>query len=412
MLERVLAIALVFTFSGAHMVLIAGPRPESVGEQLEYDYMLRFAWIPLYVPLLALMLRHWRSILALARRTPVLVLLILACPASTLWSIAPDDTARRSFALLMTAGFGWYLAARFDHRALLKLLAWALTIAIATGLVVGLLFPEIGVMQVSHAGAWRGLFSHKNTFGYVAALDLLILMILSLTAAVHRFWPILGLQVALLALVLSQSLTALITALVAILSLLFVATLRAPGWLRMSAPLFFITIGLVCLGISSLFPDDVLEALGRDRTLTGRTWLWEEAWEFITGRPLLGYGYGAFWAPDSPPAIELQTVLHWPMSHAHNGYLDLWLQLGLLGLVLFVWSLIDAIIRLATILRTGDPCGVYWSSALLSTMVVVNMVEGELLRQNELSTVLYVATVAMVGRIPNARGSPSLQVLA
>jgi exopolysaccharide production protein ExoQ len=250
-LERALVVGLLFAFSGAHAVLIAGPRPESLAGQTDYDAMLRLVWIPLYVPLAVLILRHWREILALAWRSPGLTLLILACPASVLWSIAPDETARRSFALLITAGFGWYLAARFDPRALLELLAWALTAAIAAGLFAGILFPEVGVMQVLHPGAWRGLFSHKNTFGYVAALDLLILTLLSLTGPVPRLWSTLGFAVAILALVLSQSLTAAIVAVVAIACLALVATLRAPGDLAIPGALLFVTLAAVGLGLSS-----------------------------------------------------------------------------------------------------------------------------------------------------------------
>jgi exopolysaccharide production protein ExoQ len=88
------------------------------------------------------------------------------------------------------------------------------------------------------------------------------------------------------------------------------------------------------------------------------------------------------------------------MPNVHNGYIDLWLQVGLVGLVIFAWSLVAASTRLARSLRAGDAPGVYWSFALLSIIIVVNFVESQLLRQNELNTVLYVATVAMVTRIP------------
>jgi O-antigen ligase len=72
--------------------------------------------------------------------------------------------------------------------------------------------------------------------------------------------------------------------------------------------------------------------LGRDSTLTGRTEVWAELMPPRSERPLLGYGFGSFWTDARRVQYEIPT--------AHNGYLDILLELGEVGLVIYsVWLL-------------------------------------------------------------------------
>ncbi len=67
---------------------------------------LRYAWIPAYLAILALVLPRLPVVLAGARRAPLVIFLNLLCISSVLWSVAPEDTARRSVALLLSTIFG------------------------------------------------------------------------------------------------------------------------------------------------------------------------------------------------------------------------------------------------------------------------------------------------------------------
>ena len=82
--------------------------------------------------------------------------------------------------------------------------------------------------------------------------------------------------------------------------------------------------------------------VGRDATLTGRTDLWAELLE-MGGNALVGTGYGSFWAGD-----RLRTLWerHWwkPME-AHNGFLEIYLELGLVGLAILLGVLVSAFRR-------------------------------------------------------------------
>jgi O-antigen ligase len=85
--------------------------------------------------------------------------------------------------------------------------------------------------------------------------------------------------------------------------------------------------------------EELLELLGRDATLTDRTLIWELLIEFARERPWLGRGYGAFWFSD----VSLLFAARWgALDHAHNGYMDLWLELGYAGVAAFALLLLAA----------------------------------------------------------------------
>lgn len=67
-------------------------------------------------------------------------------------------------------------------------------------------------------------------------------------------------------------------------------------------------------------------------SLTGRVPLWEELSKYANERLFTGYGYETFWTPERIEAV--MKTQEWALQSAHNGYFDLTLQLGLVGLAL------------------------------------------------------------------------------
>lgn len=76
----------------------------------------------------------------------------------------------------------------------------------------------------------------------------------------------------------------------------------------------------------------VIEALGRDATLTGRTEIWDMLlhWDI---NPVVGTGFESFWLGERRDKIwDIFPVLQ--LNSAHNGYLETYINLGLVGLLL------------------------------------------------------------------------------
>ena len=83
--------------------------------------------------------------------------------------------------------------------------------------------------------------------------------------------------------------------------------------------------------------EDFTSALGRDKTLTGRTELWEDLWNMKTN-PIIGVGYDSFWIGER--VRTLWNKWWWRPNEAHNGYFEIYLELGIVGLLFFGMMLV------------------------------------------------------------------------
>jgi exopolysaccharide production protein ExoQ len=92
--------------------------------------------------------------------------------------------------------------------------------------------------------------------------------------------------------------------------------------------LIVITIGFLFDVVQIIIP-----TFGRDMTFTGRTELWKDCIN-LAGNPLIGTGYNSFWLGDTME--QLWDKYWWHPTEAHNGYLETYLELGLIGLFLLI----------------------------------------------------------------------------
>lgn len=388
--EAAIVVAGLFLFSSALAPMMAGMEADPTAE----NATLRTVYTSVYVALLPWILVHWREVLAAATRNVWTMALVGLGVVSTAWSVAPDITQRRGAAWVLTTLFGVYLAARFDTRTLLKLLATALGIAAVLSVVFSIALPAYGVHSDVHAGAWRGVYPQKNTLGQVMVLGTVVFMVLRPSLGRRRWVGTCGAALCAALVLASTSKTALVILLsMGLLTVLF----RSLRWHFTLAVPFL--IGCVMVGGSMALwlaakAEGLLTAMGKDPTLTGRTPMWDVVWEMIMRRAGLGYGYSAFWVsrPDSP-AREVAQVLAWETPHAHNGFLDLALQVGLIGVALFLVGFAAAAVRSLKLLRsTHEALGV-WPILFLSYMLLYNMTESGLGARHNLFWVLYAATV-------------------
>jgi exopolysaccharide production protein ExoQ len=86
--------------------------------------------------------------------------------------------------------------------------------------------------------------------------------------------------------------------------------------------------------------DSALALEGRDTSLTGRTDLWTDVIALGSKRPIVGYGFGGFWT--EARAAYLKEIYIWGPLQSHNGYIEIFVNLGLIGLVLFGFVSIGA----------------------------------------------------------------------
>ncbi len=129
--------------------------------------------------------------------------------------------------------------------------------------------------------------------------------------------------------------------------------------------LTFITA--IIIGFGALVPflggwlvSDIASYLNRSGTLTGRTDIWEYLIPHALQSPVLGYGFGGFWTDAHRAASS---------SHAHNGYLDIVLNMGFVGLFLFSMYLIYCCRAACKLMIKNYDWGYLWICILLMSLV-------------------------------------------
>jgi O-antigen ligase len=340
---------------------------------------------------------------------------------SALWSEAPLLTLKRGAVLGGTTLFGIYIASRFRPRELLLLLACLLGATAVASLARVYLDPGRGIASGVQAGDWVGVYDHKNALGLYMGLGTLVFVVLARDLRRGRSVAWLGACLCAFLVLRSRSVTGLIatTAVVLVFPLLTAMRHRSMG--RIVVALGVVTIlasGAIVLAASA---ETALGAIGRDPSLTGRIPLWGVLLEQLRARPWFGYGYGAFWTGwgEGPSEVVAQITGDWYPWHSHNGLLNLGLQLGAAGVLVFLVDFATAIRGGLSALRPPASGTGYWPIMLLVFLLVASVSETIFYKHDDLFTVLYVATVfqqagaavAGVRRLPR-RGMARAPLLA
>jgi len=280
----------------------------------------------------------------LARSAPILALcgVMLVSP---LWSISFTFSLKRSVVHLNTVLLALYMVSRLSFEDAMACLAQAIGLGALGSLIAGLGFHAIGVMPTpSLHGAWRGVYTHKNPLAQAMALGAVIETYLLTTGRSKRIHVVI-LFIELALLLRSNSVTSLLIVAVSFGLIGVYHSLRLRKTLR-RAMMVLIPAGVaVVAAIFSMVPDLASKALGRDATLSGRTELWGQSVRAFQSKPLFGYGYGSFWEAYNPLAIRIWEAIEWNAPNAHNGFLEVGLDLGVLGVALTAAVVMESLVR-------------------------------------------------------------------
>lgn len=331
-----------------------------------------------------------RQALAHARSLPVALAALAGFAVLSLaWSGAPDVAARRLAATLLVGATMLIVGlALRPARTIAVLRGVTLLLAVAT-LLSGLLVPLLAIHQPGDpepviVGAWRGVFFHKNVAGGAIGLGL-VLWAERWWAAPGRWRSLAAVLVVAVALVLTRSKSSQAAALLGIVALVGVkgmirlargdpgsGVLLRAGVAAAAATALVLVWSATDLGDYLLDPD----------AFTGRGALWQAVATLARERPLLGHGYASvFQVGDDGPLAPLATS-NWvrTVSQSHNGLLDLWVTLGVIGVVLALWALfVDPWRRVA---RLPAPIRDEWQPLLAGIMAfafVQGLMEGGLM---------------------------------
>jgi O-antigen ligase len=321
---------------------------------------------------------------------PLLVLLVWSC-ASLLWSVNPEGSERRLVALAGTVMIGACAGIKLDLPTMARTIVQVAALALVASLVVAVVDPGAGL---DPEGRLRGVFAHKNVLsGFaVIALFTIFFRVLDSPRALSRLGLGLLFVLCVVCLVISRSagpFPALFFT-VAVLAMSY-AVHASHGRFTAMLPIV-ITAGIVLAGL--VLTTEGLGLFGRGDDFSGRVPIWQFAISMIEQRPLLGYGYGVFWLGDNAPAAPFWRGTFNFVPHAHNGFLELALDAGFVGLLLYGAALVLLVTRLFGLIKARQG-GLYlfWAVAITAFLIVINLGEAEAWVGNDLHTLLFVFLV-------------------
>jgi O-antigen ligase len=285
----------------------------------------------------------------LARRTlpplasvPAALCVVLAWAwLSLAWSGHPEIAMRRLALVTIIASTVWAMAQLFQPDRLLALTRQALALLILANIAAAILFMQ-GVHQPGEVdpalvGDWRGLFKHKNEAGSIAAVA--VILWLYHARATRRPWPCLCLALCTLFLLQTNSKSS-----IGFLLLSLVVGSLYDMIRRMKARRTFVLLlfgVLLAAGALALAAQqrNLENGLNDPEALTGRVQIWSMVLAYAADHPLGGAGFGSFWNVGSDsPALGYAESWVTAAPTAHNGYLDILAQLGVVGVVLALYS--------------------------------------------------------------------------
>lgn len=337
-----------------------------------------------YAATFLLLLARWKRTLCTARREFFIWILLTLALFSFLWSDLPAYTLRNAIVAWQTASFSLYMASCYGFKEQLRLIAIAMGIAGILCVFYAILLPGQGVHFDAHAGAWKGIYTHKNYLSQVATYSSVVFLLLAMNVQRRRWLVYGGLMLSVGLLILSTSKTGLLVFLTLLILLQLYRSLR---WRKTKAVLILIIIVLISASILVMIianAEPILNSLGRDLTLTGRTEIWAGAINFIRLRPWLGYGRGAFWHPNAGRSLTIGEVVspNYQPPHSHNGYVDLTADLGLVGLSLFFLSFLVTWIRGYNLVRLTRSSEYIWPILYSSFIILYNFTESSIMKHN------------------------------
>jgi exopolysaccharide production protein ExoQ len=264
--------------------------------------------------------------------------------------------------------------------------------------------PSYGIAYGgANGGSWRGVFVFKNALGMMMALGATLSSLRLIFTRQYFRITVLSLIGAVILIIFSQSATSLVAFVAATLLIPMQKIVKQYYKLRVVLYIFAIlaSLALAVLVINNLNLI-VEDFLGKSLTLTGRDTLWKAIIDQGLQRPWSGYGYSAFWYSDASLDAVANNPTGWPALppsgqyltsfHSHNGYVELFVQLGYPGLILVGASCLTVLFRIIQFLSITKAIEGLWMLQIILMMLITNYTEvPTFMAANQLQWILYVS---------------------
>ena len=332
-----------------------------------------FFWIAHSKSIFHKMLAAWK------KNWFVLIFILLAL-CSIVWSSNKDASIYKGISLIGCSAIAAYTGLAYSNKNLFRGLWWFFVILSIASFTLGVFVPTIGThIGYPYFGAWRGIFWSKNYMGPILAIGNLVFLfniVLSRKKILLLLTNILFYLLTALLVILSKCASAMI--IFAILNLgflLVLAWLKWKGSLKKTHYLVGAIVAIFLIVLIILNLNFFFGLVGRDSTLTGRYPLW--SFLIHTGwanHPIVGNGFGATWETNNfRYATEIAVGWKLPPLVSDNGYIDIFLDLGLVGIILSIGMILVSLYRVIRHAFKEQNLTSFFPLFLVTFVIIVNI---------------------------------------
>ncbi|MCA0217276.1 MAG: O-antigen ligase family protein [Actinobacteria bacterium] len=257
----------------------------------------------------------------------------------------------------------------------------SIALEIVSGLLIDTPIPFLGVEgRLAELGPIQGIMGSRNQFGLVALLALITFGVEFVTKSVSRRTAVASLVLAAGSVLLSRSPVMLAVVLVVAAAAGALALLRRVGPERRRIGQLGVLAAAVVAAIVVWFARArVIELFSANSELGYRLTLWRGVLDLISRNPLEGWGWIGYWRPDVQPFPVFAIAGQREPNSALNAYLDVWFQLGLIGLLLFLGLVVLTFTRSWLLAGQRRSLIFAWPALVLVALLSASLAESSML---------------------------------
>jgi hypothetical protein len=310
---------------------------------------------------------------------------------SVLWSDYQRVTLASFGYLLLVTFVGVYIGLSRDTIQIIRsfgdVLRAVLLVSLVLEVLSGIIFDApLRVLaiggELADGGPISGLVADRNQLGLLAAIGAATFAIEWRTKAIHRRVAVPSLALAAGTLVFTQSPVVAMVAVVlaAATGVLYGIRRLAPERRRVTQ---YLVLGLLAGGaaLAWVFRAPIIALFNATGELQFRLELWQSVLVFVPVHWLEGWGWTGIWNASVPPYSVLTPTADRPHDSALNAVVDLWLQVGAIGVVIF-FALVGFAFTRSWLLAGRRRSVVYtWPALVLVALIFVSVAESAILTE-------------------------------